>query len=225
MPAKIGDSSDMRVGDAVVAIGNALGQFQNTVTTGIVSGYGRNLQASEGAGAAADNLNDMFQTDAAINQGNSGGPLVNMSGEIIGINTAVAGGAENIGFAIPIDNIKGLIDGVSKTGKLERPYLGVVYVSLTDSIANQLDLSVKRGAYIPKSDTYGGNTVIADGPAEKAGVREGDIITKVDGTDVNEKNSLASLLGKHQPGDTVRLTINRDGDRETIRVELGVMPN
>lgn len=224
--AKIGDSSDMRVGDAVVAIGNALGQFQNTVTTGIVSGYGRSLQASEGSGAAADNLNDMFQTDAAINQGNSGGPLVNMNGEVIGINTAVAGGgAENIGFAIPIDNIKGLIEGVSKTGKLQRPYLGVVYISLTDSIANQLDLSVTRGAYIPKSDAYGTNTVIAGGPAEEAGVQEGDIITKVDGTDIDERNSLASLLGKHQPGDTVRLTINRDGDRETIRVELGVMPD
>lgn len=225
VPAKLGKSSEMRVGDSVVAIGNALGQFQNTVTTGIISGYGRSVQASDESGSGAENLNDLFQTDAAINQGNSGGPLVNVNGEVIGINTAVAGNAENIGFAIPIDNISGLINSVSKNGKLERPYLGVIYVSLTDSIANELDLSVKRGAYIPKSDDYGQDTVIDGGPADKAGVKEGDIITKVDGTDINERNSLASLLGQHQPGDKVKLTINRDGKTENITVTLGAMPS
>jgi serine protease Do len=226
VPAKLGKSSEMRVGDSVVAIGNALGQFQNTVTTGIVSGYGRSVQASDESGSGAENLNDLFQTDAAINQGNSGGPLVNISGEVIGINTAVAGGgAENIGFAIPIDNISGLIRSVSKTGKLERPYLGVVYVSLTDSIAAELNLSVKRGAYIPKADQQGSDTVIDGGPADKAGVKEGDVITKVNGTDINERNSLASLLGTHQPGDTVKLSINRSGKTQTIDVKLGTMPS
>jgi serine protease Do len=226
VPAKIGKSSDMRVGDSVVAIGNALGQFQNTVTTGIISGFGRSVTASDGSGSGAENLNDLFQTDAAINQGNSGGPLVNLKGEVIGINTAVAGGtAENIGFAIPIDNISGLIQSVSKNGTLQRPYLGVVYISLTDSIANELDLNVKRGAYIPKSDEYGQDTLVDGGPAEKAGVKEGDIITKVDGTDINERNSLASLLGKYQPGDKIKLTINRDGKTQTLEVTLGTMPN
>lgn len=225
VPAKLGKSSEMRVGDSVVAIGNALGQFQNTVTTGIISGYGRSVEASDESGSGAENLNDLFQTDAAINQGNSGGPLVNVSGEVIGINTAVAGDAENIGFAIPIDNISGLINSVSKNGKLERPYLGVIYVSLTDSIANELDLSVKRGAYIPRSDDYGQDTVIDGGPADKAGMKEGDIITKVDGTDINERSSLASLLGQHQPGDKVKFTINRDGKTESITVTLEAMPN
>lgn len=225
VPAKLGKSSDMQVGDSVVAIGNALGQFQNTVTTGIISGYGRSVQASDESGSGSENLNDLFQTDAAINQGNSGGPLVNLAGEVIGINTAVAGNAENIGFAIPIDNISGLIQSVSKSGKLERPYLGVVYVSLTDSIANELNLSTKRGAYIPKADDYGQDTVVDGGPADKAGVKEGDIITQVNSTDINEKNSLASLLGKYQPGDKVKLTINRDGKNQTIEVTLGSMPS
>lgn len=223
--AKIGKSSDMQVGDSVVAIGNALGQFQNTVTTGIISGYGRSVEAGDESGGSSESLTDLFQTDAAINQGNSGGPLVNLKGEVVGINTAVAGDAENIGFAIPIDNINGLIHSVSKTGKLERPYLGVVYISLTDDIAEELKLSTKRGAYVPKAADYGQITVISDGPAAKAGVKEGDIITKVDGTDVNEKNSLGSLLGKHQPGDKVTLTVNRDGKAQTIDVTLGTMPS
>lgn len=226
VPAKIGKSSDMRVGDSVVAIGNALGQFQNTVTTGIISGYGRSVQASDESGSGAENLNDLFQTDAAINQGNSGGPLVNVNGEVIGINTAVAGGgAENIGFAIPMDNISGLINSVSKSGKLERPYLGVIYVSLTDSIAKELKLPTNRGAYIPKSDDYGQDTVIDGGPADKAGIKEGDIITKVDGNDIDAQNSLASLLGQHQPGDKVKLTVNRDGKTQTVEVTLGTMPS
>lgn len=225
-PAQLGKSSDMRVGDSVVAIGNALGQFQNTVTTGIISGYGRSVQASSESGSGAENLNDLFQTDAAINQGNSGGPLVNLNGEVIGINTAVAGGdAQNIGFAIPIDNINGLIQSVSKTGKLERPYLGIIYISLTDSVASELDVSVKRGAYIPDSATYGQETVLDDGPAAKAGIKEGDVITKVGDKEINERNSLASLLGAYQPSDTVKLTINRDGKNQTIDVKLGAMPD
>ncbi len=225
-PAQLGKSSDMRVGDSVVAIGNALGQFQNTVTTGIISGYGRSVQASSESGSGAENLNDLFQTDAAINQGNSGGPLVNLNGEVVGINTAVAGGdAQNIGFAIPVDNINGLIQSVSKTGKLERPYLGIIYISLTDSVASELDVSVKRGAYIPDSATYGQETVLNDGPAAKAGIKEGDVITKVNDKEINERNSLASLLGAYQPGDTVKLTINRDGKNQTVEVKLGAMPN
>ena len=134
VPAEIGDSSKVQVGDPVVAIGNALGQFQNTVTSGIISGYGRSVQASQqGTGANAENLTDLFQTDAAINEGNSGGPLVNLNGQVIGINTAIAGNAQNIGFAIPINDVKGLIDQVLKNGKFERPYLGVYYVPLTAS--------------------------------------------------------------------------------------------
>src|SRR5690606_17830987 len=138
-PARIGDSSKMQVGDPVVAIGNALGQFQNTVTSGIISGYGRNIQALDTNGA--ESLENLFQTDTAINPGNSGGPLVNLNGEVIGINTAVAGGdAQNIGFAIPINDVVGLIDTVKQTGKLQRPYLGVIYIPITNDVAEQYSL-------------------------------------------------------------------------------------
>lgn len=222
--AKLGDSSKMKVGDAVVAIGNTLGQFQNTVTSGIISGYGRSLVAGGGDGSQAENLDDMFQTDAAINEGNSGGPLVNMNGEVIGINTAIASDAQTVGFAIPINNVKGLIGNVKKSGKLERPYLGVVYVMLTDDIAKEYDLATNRGAYIPKTADMGGETVLKDGPADEAGIEEGDIITKIDGVDINEKSSLLSILSKHKAGDSVELTILRGDATKTITVKLGVAP-
>jgi S1-C subfamily serine protease len=148
-PVSLGDSSKMQVGDKVVAIGNALGQFQNTVTSGIISGYGRDVQAGDSTGSSTEDLQDLFQTDAAINEGNSGGPLVNMNGEVVGINTAVAGGtAQNIGFSIPVNDVSNLIKSVLASGKLERPYLGVHYISLTDDYAAANNLSVKRGAYM-----------------------------------------------------------------------------
>ncbi len=222
--AKLGDSSKMKVGDAVVAIGNTLGQFQNTVTSGIISGYGRSLIAGDESGSAAENLDDMFQTDAAINQGNSGGPLVNMSGEVIGINTAIASNAQTVGFAIPINNVKGLIDSVQKSGKLERPYLGVVYVMLTDDIAKEYELRTTRGAYIPKANDMGTETILKDGPAASADIKEGDIITKIDSVEINEKTSLLSILSKHKAGDTVELTILRDSETKVIAVKLGLAP-
>ncbi len=224
--ATLGDSSSVAIGDEVVAIGNALGQFQNTVTSGIVSGFGRNITAgsSDGASADSENLENLFQTDAAINEGNSGGPLVNLNGQVIGINTAVASDSQNIGFAIPINDIKGLIDRVVETGKLERPYLGVRYVALTADIAKQYDLSVESGAYIaPTND--GSGPVIDGGPADKAGLKTGDIVTKVDGAAVNEDHSLTSLLGKHQPGDEVKLTVVNGDKTRTLTVTLGVMPS
>ncbi|TAH34241.1 PDZ domain-containing protein [Candidatus Saccharibacteria bacterium] len=224
-PIKVGDSSKVAVGESVIAIGNALGQFQNTVTSGIISGYGRSVTAGDENGSSTENLDNLFQTDAAINPGNSGGPLVNLNGEVIGMNTAVAGeGAQNIGFAIPINDITGLITSVKDTGKLQRPYLGVVYVPLTDDLAKQYNLSVTRGAYIPSSSDLGQTTIIDGGPAQKAGLQEGDVITKVDGTEINETTSLTSLLGKHKVGDTVTLTIVRDGKTITKDVTLGAAP-
>ena len=225
VPAEIGDSSKAQVGDTVVAIGNALGQFNNTVTSGIISGYGRSVVASDsGSSAGAENLNDLIQTDAAINQGNSGGPLVNTAGQIIGINTAVSGEGQNIGFAIPINDVNGLIKQVLSTGKFQRPYLGVRYARLTPDAAKQYDLNVDRGAYILPSVDSAQPSVLPDSPASNAGLKERDVITAIDGTKIDETQSLTSLIGRHSVGDTVKLTVLRDGKNISLNVKLEAMP-
>ena len=224
VPVKLGDSSKVQVGDKVIAIGNALGQFQNTVTAGIISGFGRSVQAGDATGASSETLQNLFQTDAAINEGNSGGPLVNINGEVVGINTAIAGGtAQNIGFSIPINDVKGLVKSVLEKGKLLRPYLGVRYINLTDDYAYQYNLNVKRGAYIAPS-SRGVASIISGSPAEKAGVKEKDVITKIDGQAIDENHSLTSLLGSHAVGDKVTLTINRDGKEQSADVKLEAAP-
>lgn len=224
--AELGDSTKMQVGENVVAIGNALGQFQNTVTSGIISGYGRSITAGDSSGqGATENLINLFQTDAAINQGNSGGPLVNMNGQVIGINTAVAAGdAQNIGFAIPINDISGMINQVLETGKFARPYLGIRYVALSPDVAKQLDLSQTSGAYISESNDPSSPSIIPDSPADKAGLKQRDIITAIDYTKIDQTHSLSSLLGTHQPGDKVKLTIVRDGKTLHINATLGTLP-
>jgi len=225
--AKIGDSGKVEVGDKVVAIGNALGQFQNTVTSGIISGYGRTVEASSSDGSGGtESLQDLFQTDAAINQGNSGGPLVNIDGEVIGINTAVAGGtAQDIGFAIPTGNISGLIKTVISTGKFQQPYLGVRYVPLTNDVAAELKLNISRGAYILTQEQAGGQeTILADSPASKAGLQPGDVILEVDGAKINERNGLTSLLNKHGVDEDISLKIQRDGKDKSINVKLQPAP-
>lgn len=221
---KFGDSSKMQVGDRVVAIGNALGQFQNTVTTGIISGYGRSIEAGDESGLGTESLQNLFQTDASINQGNSGGPLVNVNGEVVGINTAVAGGtAENIGFSIPINDVQSLVKSVIAQGKLLRPYLGVRYVTLNDDYAYQYNLDIKRGAYIAPA-TNGQVSIVDNSPASKAGLKEKDIITKVNDQSIDEKNSLISVMGRFSVGDKVTLTVHRDGKDITIPVTLEVAP-
>ena len=226
-PAVIGDSSTVQVGDDVVAIGNALGQFQNTVTSGIISGYGRSVQASDSSGSAAsaENLDDLFQTDAAINEGNSGGPLTNLNGQVIGINTAIAGNAQNIGFAIPINDVRGLITQVLKTGKFARPYLGVRYVPLTADVANEYNLSVQNGAFIASSNDPTNPSVISGSPAVSAGLQANDIITAVNGTKIDQTHDLTSLLDQHQPGDKITLTVLRGSKSMSISVTLGTVPS
>ena len=225
VPAKIGDSSAVKIGDPVVAIGNALGQFQNTVTSGIISGYGRSLQAQASDGSSSENLDNLFQTDAAINEGNSGGPLVNLDGEVVGMNTAMASDSQSIGFAIPVNDLAGLIGGVKSTGKLQKPYLGVVYIPITKDVKQQYNLSVDAGAYIPNAKQASGqDTVLSGGPADQAGVQPGDIIAKVGDQAVNETHSLTSLLGKHKVGDKVTLTLVRGGKTITKDVTLGSAP-
>jgi len=225
-PVKLADSSKVNVGDPVVAIGNALGQFQNTVTSGIISGYGRSVQASASDGSSSENLEGLFQTDAAINEGNSGGPLVNLDGAVIGMNTAIASDSQNIGFAIPINDLTGLIQGVENSGKLQQPYLGVLYVPITSDVASQYNLSANQGAYIPTTAQNGGqDTVVQGSPADKAGLQPGDIITKVNGTAIDQSNSLLSLLDNHQVGDQVSLTVMRGSKTMTIHVTLGTAPS
>ncbi|HEX5798021.1 MAG TPA: trypsin-like peptidase domain-containing protein [Candidatus Saccharimonadales bacterium] len=217
-PLDLGDSDKVEVGDSVVAIGNALGQLQNTVTSGIISGYGRDLAA--GFDSGEESLVNLFQTDAAINQGNSGGPLVNLKGEVIGVNTAIAGGdAQNIGFAIPINDIKGLIKSVLENGEFKRPYLGVRYISLNEEIAEENNLSVESGAYL--IDTESGTAVISGSPADEAGLKEGDVITEVNNQPINERNGLVSLLGQYSAGDMVELQIQRGGEQLNLTTVLG----
>jgi serine protease Do len=223
-PAALGNSSAVQVGDNVVAIGNALGQFQNTVTSGIISGYGRSLEAGDSSGNSGESLVDLFQTDAAINEGNSGGPLANLNGQVIGINTAVAGGAQNIGFAIPINDVKGLINQVVKTGKFNRPYLGVRYVQLTADIADELHLKTQNGALIVPDNGQPEPSVIPDSPASKAGLKSNDVITAVNDTKIDQHHSLTSLLSQKQPGDKLDLTVSRDGKTIHAKVTLDAMP-
>lgn len=219
----LGDSSKVKVGDRVIAIGNALGQFQNTVTSGIISGYGRDVTASDENGQGAESLADLFQTDAAINQGNSGGPLVDINGQVIAINTAIAGGADNIGFAIPINDVKGLITSVLTKGKLEQPFLGVRYVSLTDNLAFRFNINTKRGAYIVPS-SGDGPSIVPGSPAEKAGLKEKDIIIRVNNISIDDKTSLSAALNRFQVNDSVTLSIIRDNATLSIKVTLEAAP-
>ena len=215
----IGDSKTVRPGQSVIAIGNALGQYQNTVTTGIISGLGRPVVASsDGSQANSESLSDLLQTDAAINSGNSGGPLLNMQGQVIGMNTAVAEGAQSIGFAIPIGATKGMLKNVLETGKAERAIVGVQYISVTPEVKAEFKLEADQGDYI---NTANGSAIRKGGPAEKAGILDGDIITKVNGEVVGAGKSTSTLVGEFQPGDTVQLTLLRDGKEKTVSVTLG----
>lgn len=223
IPVTLGDSSKAQIGDRVIAIGNALGQFQNTVTSGIISGFGRDVTAGDQSGMqASETLTDLFQTDAAINEGNSGGPLVNINGEVIGINTAVASGAQNIGFAQPINDLRGLVAGVLDNGQLQQPYLGVRYVSLTNDLAKEFNLKVTRGAYITSGNNQA--AIMQGSPAERAGLKDHDVITKVNNITIDDKTSLTSALSRFKVGDKVTLTINRLGETLQIKAFLAAAP-
>ena len=216
----LGDSKTTRIGQSVVAIGNALGQYQNSVTSGIISGTGRPVVASSDGTASgeAESLTDLIQTDAAINSGNSGGPLLNLKGQVIGINTAIAADAQSIGFAIPISAAKGMLEHVIKTGKVERPYLGIQYVSITAAVKDEYDLTVDRGDYVTAER---GSSVQQNGPADKAGIKDGDVITAVNGYKVGEVATVSTLISEYQPGEKVKLTVVRDGKELSLTATLG----
>ncbi len=209
--AKLGDSKSITIGEQVIAIGNALGQYQNSVTSGIISGAGRSLTATDSSYQNAESLSDMIQTDAAINAGNSGGPLVNAAGEVIGINTAVSSG-NGIGFAIPISSIKGMLKTILETGEAKRSFIGVRYSSLDTTTAIEQGLDSTYGAYV--------QSTVDGSPAAKAGLKAGDIITAVDSIKIGANRSLGTLLGEHSVGDTISLTVLRNKTEHTISLTL-----
>lgn len=215
-PVAMGDSSHLQVGQFVVAIGTALGEFRNTVTTGVISGLGRGIQAGDPYQGYVENLNNVIQTSAAINPGNSGGPLVDSNGEVIGINTAVAQGGQNIGFALPINVVKDSLNNFNQTGAFNRPYMGVAYKTITKDVA--LLNNVPEGAYVQE--------VVSGSPADKAGLQVGDIIVKLDGTRVGQgKEELATLISKKKVGQTITVTIWRSGGTQDVPVMLVTAPN
>lgn len=216
----LGDSKTIAVGQPVLAIGNALGAYQNSVTQGIISGTGRSVTAGDSNGNNQETLTDMLQTDAAINPGNSGGPLVNAAGEVIGINTAVATSANGLGFAIPISATKGMLNRIMEGGKAERAYLGLTYVTVTAEVAKEAKLSVNHGAYIYNSSSRSGEAIVKNGPADKAGIKTKDVITKVGNVEVGRAGSISTLIGEYKVGDTVQLTYVRDGKEYTTNVTL-----
>jgi len=217
---EFGDSDQLEVGQWVVAVGNALGKFQNTVTAGVVSAKGRQINASDSSGSESETLSNLIQTDAAINPGNSGGPLVNLAGQVVGINTAVASGAQGIGFAIPINEAKSAVDSIKQTGRIVKPYLGVRYVLITKEIAKENNLPVDYGAIIVRGSGLGQLAVVPGSPADKAGLKENDIILEINGTKIDENNTVVALLQKYKVGDQVDVKVNSGGKEKTVKVTL-----
>ena len=215
-PVTFGDSDNLQVGQFVIAIGTALGEFRNTVTTGVISGLGRGITAGSGFEGFVEKLDNVIQTDAAINPGNSGGPLVNSVGQVIGINTAVSQSGQNIGFALPINTVKEALNNFNTNGKFSRPYLGVSYRMLDKQTADLNNLT--EGAYI--------QGVVEGSPAQKAGIAQGDVITNFDGKKVQvDLNELASLIASRKVGDSVSITVYRDGKNVNLSASLGEAPN
>lgn len=212
---ELGDSSRLQVGQMAIAIGTALGEFRNTVTTGVVSGLGRGITAGNVFDGFAERLDNVIQTNAAINPGNSGGPLLNSEGQVIGVNSAVASSGQNIGFAIPINIIKDSINNFNATGKFDRAYLGVSYVILSKRAALMNDLP--EGAYV--------ESVIKDSSAQKAGIQKDDIIVKIEGKKIADLDGgIASFISKKKIGDTITLSIYRNGETVDVRATLMQSP-
>ncbi len=205
---KLGDSSKVELGETVLAAGNALGLFQNTVSSGIISGLSRSIAAQVDAKSPAQEIHGLIQTDAAINPGNSGGPLVNMEGEVIGINVAIIFGAQNIGFALPINTVKRDLEDIKKYGRIRRPFLGVQYVNITPEIKKRFKLSVDRGALIMTEKPYA-SAVIPKSPAHEAGLKEKDIILEYNGHPLTAEKNIGEILEDSSVGDVINLKVLR----------------
>lgn len=217
---KLGNSDNLKLGQFVIAIGNALGEFQNTVSFGVVSGLKRSVVASDQSGNV-EKLEGVIQTDAAINFGNSGGPLINLNGEVIGVNTAIVSSAQNIGFAIPINRAKKMIEEFQAKGKIEVPFLGVRYILIDEEVQKKFNLPVLYGAYIYSEEKSG---IIPNSPAQRAGLQDRDIILEVDGEKITPQNSLGQIILKKKVGEEIIIKVLRNGNTITLRVVLGLMP-
>ena len=222
--AAIGDSSTLRPGQLAVAIGSPLGSFTNSVTAGVVSALGRRIVVTNPTTGRPRQLNNLIQTDAAINPGNSGGPLVDAEATVVGINTAVAGGAQGIGFAIPINIAKPIMTQALAGEELQRPWMGVFYTPVDRNLAEAEHLPIDYGALVSSPAGSDEPAVIPSSPAEAAGLQEGDIITAIDGRRIDGTNPLDDVLSKYDPGDTVLLSVLRSGEEMGIRLTLGRRP-
>jgi len=221
--ASFGDSESLRLGETVIAIGNALAEFRNSVSVGVVSGLARSIVASDGMGGS-EQLDQVIQTDAAINPGNSGGPLLNIEGEVIGVNVAVSRGADNIGFALPAHIVEQVVDSVREFGEIVRPYLGVRYVMLNQQIAEANDLGYDFGALVLSGDESNGSAVLPDSPAQRAGITAGTIILSVDGEELRNID-LATVLRGKRVGDEIVINLAKDGEEQIVRATLEKFTN
>ena len=213
----LGDSDNIERGQTVIAIGNALAEFRNTVSSGLISGLGRRITAS--GGTYVETLDDVIQTDTAINKGNSGGPLLNLRGEVIGINTAIANNAQSIGFSIPINYAKRDIEQIQETGKIVYPFIGVRYVLVNEEVKEEKKLTVNYGVLIVEGDS-GQPAITSGSPAEQAGLEEGDIILSLDGKDITQDNSLVKILMRYRAGDEITLKVLRDNQEMNVVLTL-----
>lgn len=219
---ELGDSDQLELGQTAITIGNALGEYRNTVSTGVISGLSRTVTAG-GAGFGQETIQGVIQTDAAINQGNSGGPLLNLRGQVVGINTAMASGAQSIGFAIPINRAKKDIESVRASGEIQTAFLGVRYVMITPEMIQKKNLSVSYGALVFGDKS--GQAVLPESPAEKAGLKDGDIIIEVDGKKIDSANLLGDMISQKNVGQTITLKIYRDGKEMTVTATLEKRPS
>lgn len=215
---EFGDSTNLDLGQWVIAVGNALGEFSNTVSLGIISGLSRFIQAQSSA-KHVERLRGLIQTDAAINPGNSGGPLINMEGKVIGINTAVVFGAQNIGFSVPINQAKVDMEEVKKYGHIRIPFLGLRYIILDENVQKQNDLPVDHGALLLR-ETLGQHAIAPGSSAEKAGLKEFDIILEANGKKITPKLTLQDIVQEHEIGDVIKMKVLREGKKYDLEVKL-----
>jgi len=218
---ELGDSSKLELGQTAIAIGNTLGTFQNTVSVGVVSGLSREISAISELDHKAQRLRGLIQTDAAINPGNSGGPLVDIEGKAIGINAAMVFGAENVGFALPINTAKKDLEDLKKYGRIRYPFLGVRYILLNKDLKEKFNLPLDKGALIISESGPSAPAVVPGGPADKAGLKEGDIILEIQNEKISIENQLEDILQKYKIGEKINVKIFRKNKEITLAVKIG----